>query len=154
MGRALVNETGGRISKKAKLGTNVPNGPLIKKSGSSLKRGGKIKKAEDGRRVFPLDTKKGYRAKVVEKTDDDGVTTAKVKIRRTIGGFLSGKPRGKDVQLPVYNVPQREQRSENPERPKSSNTGNQDLPRRVKTGGKVKKKSIVKPLKYKTKKKK
>ena len=53
----------------------------------------KIEKAQDGvtkTRNFPLDTKKGYRAKVVEKETPEG-RTATLKVRRTIGGFLSGK---------------------------------------------------------------
>lgn len=87
---------------------------------------------QDDKRVFPLDTKKGYKARVVEKTNDEGVTTAKVEARRTVGGFLSGKSKGKDVQLPVYNVPQRRQPQESPERPKGSNTGNQEISRRIK----------------------
>lgn len=117
------------------------------------KTGGKIKKAQDGytkTRNFPLDTKKGYRAKVVEKETPEG-KTATVKVRRTIGGFLSGKKKGGDYQIPAYNVPQREQGS--PERPKGSNMGNQDIPRRTKNGGKITKKSISKSINKKTKKK-
>lgn len=118
------------------------------------KTGGKIKKAQDGytkTRTFPLDTKKGYKAKVVEKETDEG-KTATVKVRRTIGGFLSGKKKGGNYQIPAYNVPQRNQGS--PERPPKEPTGNKDIPRRTKNGGKVtKKKSIVKPLNIKRKKK-
>lgn len=121
------------------------------------KTGGKIKKAQDGvtkTRNFPLDTKKGYRAKVVEKETPEG-RTATVKVRRTIGGFLSGKKKGGDYQIPAYNVPQRKNPMDSPERPPKESTGNKDIPRRTKNGGKVtKKKSINKPLKYtKTKKK-
>ena len=83
------------------------------------------------KRFFPFETKKGYKATVVEETKD-GVTTANVKVRRTIGGFLSGKPKGKDIKMPIYNVPQRQQKSESPERPKISNTGNKDITRRTK----------------------
>lgn len=83
------------------------------------------------RRFFPFASKKGYKATVVEDTKN-GVTTANVKVRRTIGGFLSGKPKGKDIQIPIYNVPQRQQNSESPERPKGSNMGNKDISRRTK----------------------
>jgi hypothetical protein len=119
----------------------------------SKKKGGVIKKAQDGvtkTRTFPLDTKKGYKAKVVEKETPEG-RTATVKVRRTIGGFLSGKKKGGDYQIPAYNVPQREK--ESPERPRGSNTGNKDVPRRTKNGGKVTKKSISKPINKKSKKK-
>ena len=117
------------------------------------KTGGKVRKAQDGiskTRTFPLDTKKGYKAKVVEKETPEG-RTATVKVRRTIGGFLSGKKKGGDYQIPAYNVPQREK--ESPERPRGSNTGNKDVPRRTKNGGKVTKKSISKPINKKSKKK-
>ena len=114
----------------------------------------KIKKAQDGvtkTRTFPVDSKKGYRSKVVEKETPEG-RTATLKVRRTIGSFLSGKRRGGDAQLPAYNVPQPRNPQDSPERPKGSNTGNQEIPRRTKNGGKITKKPIIK-LKNKTKKK-
>jgi len=49
MGRALVNKTGGTLKKiiqsapRMRGVTPVPNGPLVKKSGSTLKKGGKLK---------------------------------------------------------------------------------------------------------------
>jgi hypothetical protein len=114
----------------------------------------KVRKAEDGItkiRKFPIDTKKGYRAKVVEKETPEG-RTATLKVRRTIGSFLSGKPKGGDVQLPAYNVPQRRVPQDSPERPLKEPSGNQEIPRRTKNGGKITKKPIIK-LKNKTKKK-
>ena len=113
----------------------------------------KIKKAQDGvkTRNFPVDSKKGYKAKVVQTETPEG-RTATLKVRRTVGGFLSGKRKGGDTQIPVYNVPQRF-RTDNPERSKESNTGNQDFPRRTRNGGKITKKSINKPLNKKVKKK-
>jgi hypothetical protein len=83
---------------------------------------------KDRIKVFPIDSKKGYKAKVVEKETEEG-KTATLKVTRTVGGFLSGKKKGGDAQIPAYNVPQGKQRS--PERPKELNMGNQDFPRRT-----------------------
>jgi hypothetical protein len=49
MGRALVNKDGGKLKKMIQSAprmrgvTPVPNGPLVKKNGSTLKNGGKLK---------------------------------------------------------------------------------------------------------------
>ena len=54
MGRALVNKTGGTLKKMIQSAprmrgvTPVPNGPLVKKNGSTLKKGGTVKKAQNG----------------------------------------------------------------------------------------------------------
>ena len=82
------------------------------------------------KREYPFESKKGYKAVVVED-EKDGVTTAKIKVKRTFGGFISGKPKGKSIQIPAYNVPQIE-KYENPERPKTSSSGNKDFPRKTK----------------------
>ena len=84
---------------------------------------------QDRKRIFPLDAKKGYKAKVVRKETEEGATET-LKVRRTVGGFLSGKKKGGDYQIPAYNVPQGEQGS--PERSKGSNTGNKEISRRIK----------------------
>jgi hypothetical protein len=139
--------------------------PLIDvwRAARSKKKGGvvKKKKAQNGyTKDYPIPsvskspegTKKGYKAKVVEKVTPEG-RTATLKVRRTIGGFLSGKKKGGDYQIPAYNVPQRRNPEDSPERPKGSNMGNQDIPRRTKNGGKVTKKSISKPINKKSKKK-
>ena len=114
----------------------------------------KIKKAQFGERTFPFPSKKGYKAKVVETTTPEG-TTAKVKVRRTIGGFLSGKPKGGDFGIPMYNVPQRLPKFEGPERPpgKKYDTGDTTNVKIAKKGTKLTKKSIVKPKSIKKKKK-
>jgi hypothetical protein len=54
MGRALVNKTGGTLKKLIQSAprmrgvTPVPNGPLVKKNGSTLKTGGKVKVSAGG----------------------------------------------------------------------------------------------------------
>lgn len=113
----------------------------------------KIKKAQPGERVFPMSTKKGYKAKVIENTSPEGVTTAKVKVRRTVGGLFSGKPRGKNTQMPVYNVPQRTLRIDAPERPKGMKYDRGDSADYIKAKkGTKMKKSIVKSKSIKKKK--
>lgn len=112
----------------------------------------KIKKAQPGERVFPMPTKKGYKAKLIETTTPEGTTTAKVKVRRTVGGLFSGKPRGKNIQMPAYNVPQR-LRIDEPERPKGKiykTEGSADYIK-ARKGTKMKK-SIVKSKSIKKKK--
>lgn len=113
----------------------------------------KIKKAQPGERIFPMATKKGYKAKVIENTSPEGTTTAKVKVRRTVGGLFSGKPRGKNVQMPVYNVPQRTLRTDAPERPKGMKYNTEESADYIKArkGTKVKK-SIIKSKSIKKKK--
>ena len=114
----------------------------------------KVKKAQYGDRTFPIPSKQGYKAKVIENTTPEG-TTAKVKVRRTIGGFLSGKPKGGDFQMPAYNVPQRLPRIDTPERSKGQkyNTGDSTNFKIARKGAKLTKKSIIKPKSIKKKKK-
>lgn len=128
--------------------TPVPNGPLIKKKGpfkgSSLKKGGVVK-AQNGSNTFKISTNDmvpGYKAKVVEKTDSEGVRTAKMKVRRTIGGLLLGKKKGKTINVPAYNVPQFSGSSNspfkvNPER-KDPGESPEGTLRKTKNGGKLK----------------
>ena len=80
-------------------------------------------------KVFPLDVKKGYKSNVIQKETEEG-TTATIKTRRTVGGFLSGKNKVGDIQIPAYNVPQRNTQS-SPERSREQ-TGNKEIPRRIK----------------------
>ena len=112
----------------------------------------KIKKAQFGERTFPMPTKKGYKAKVTEVTTPEG-TTAKVKVRRTVGGLFSGKPRGKNIQMPAYNVPQRTLRIDAPERPKGMKYNTEESADYIKARkGTKMKKSIIKPKSIKKKK--
>lgn len=122
-------------------------------NGNANMRIKKVRRAQDGyTEEYPFPTKKGYKAKVVEKVTPEG-RTATVKVRRTIGGFLSGKPRGRNIQMPAYNVPQRRNPEDSPERPpkKRYNTGNEPGPKIAKKGTKIKR-SIVKPKSIKKKK--
>lgn len=82
----------------------------------------KIKKAQNGDRTVDLpDVKIGYKAKVIEKVNPEGVRTAKVKVKRNVGGLLLGKKKGVTGNLPVYNVPQGKR--ESPERERSGRAG-------------------------------
>lgn len=82
----------------------------------------RIKKAQNGDRTVDLpDVKIGYKAKVMEKVSPEGVRTAKVKVKRNVGGLLLGKKKGVTGNLPVYNVPQGKR--ESPERERSGRAG-------------------------------
>jgi len=103
MGRALVNVGKGVLRKGGNI-TPVPNGPLIKKNGSALKTGGKVKVSAGGekhvvyKKTSPTGVGKGKKGDIMvnHPTTDKGQwdtidLTQKAKAKTVKQGVASVK---------------------------------------------------------------
>ena len=92
-------QAGGVAGKQLKAGMVDPNGAYTKvqeRTLGNMKKGGKIRKAQDGFREKSKMTYKdplgNYKIKINQESGDGKVTTSG-KVRRTLKGFLSGAPK-------------------------------------------------------------